>query len=180
MKPHSFFLLVNYLSSVTFSLMLQALLYQGLLSSPRVPVRVFIIILILATLIFLLVNFTAFLHYIFNDDVHSNFHKFYSVYQIGYSGLSLAIVVSLLIYSIVTIRKPDVLVIVVLYTLVVITALSMLFFFSLSLKKIIHEEKDEPVNESEGNEYGKRAFNGDEERIDRDLENQVNKELSQI
>lgn len=183
MKAHSFFLLVNYLSSIAFSLMLQALLYQNLLETPRVAVRALLTIIIIMTVVFLVANLTAFLHYVFGDDVHSSFHKFYIMYQIVYSGVSLLLVISLLIYSFFTVRKIEVLIFVILYSIVAIIALAMLFFFSLDLKRLIYEEVDENLVVAKPEIYNsntKHAFVGNEAKIDQELENQVKQELSQI
>ena len=167
MKPHSYFLLINYFSSAIFALLLEALAYQGILHSPTAGLKVFIMVLIFLTAVFLLINLTAFLHYVFNDDIRSSFHKFYITYQIFYTITGIAMASGFLIFNIASAKHMDVALVMVSYLCMAIVFLALLLVWSLRLKAIIFDqEQEQNAAVNEVNEDNKKAFEGDGLKVD--------------
>ena len=164
MKPHSYFLLINYISSTVFSLLLEAFAYQAILHSPTVGLKVLIWVLIVLTLTFLIINVTAFLHYIFNDDIRSSFHHFYVYYQICYTVVALAFATGFLIFNIATVKHFDIAFTVVTYLSTAIVFLSLLLMWSFRLKAVINGH-EEPVTVGGAND-ARKEFIGEGVRVE--------------
>ena len=165
LKPHSYFLLINYFSSTIFAMLLETFAYQGILHSPTYGLKAFIWILIFLTLIFLIVNLTAFLHYIFEDNINSTFHKFYVNYQIFYTITGLAFSVGFLVFNIATAKHLDVAFVMVTYLSLGIVFLSLLLVWSFRLKAVIYEEEPNAAVDNV-NENNSKPFVGDGVKVD--------------
>ena len=167
LKPHSYFLLINYFSSTFFALLLEAFAYQGALHSPTLGLKVFLIILILLTVVFLVINLTAFLHYVFEDNIQSGFHKFYVNYQIFYTITGLAFATGFLLFNIISAKHLDVAIVMVTYLSMAIVFLSLLLVWSFRLREIIYGDEvqdNAAVDNVEADK--KKAFVGEGLKVD--------------
>ena len=170
-KPHSYFLLVNYISSIVFGFALELLSLQMYYSDETPGFSALLAVLIIFTTAFLIINVIALFIYIFKDDIHSPYQRFYALYQISFTAVMLLLVSVFLIYNIFASETLEQSTLLITYCVAGIIFLSLQLFWSLRLKKVIYNEPDNE-EEIEGEvDTNKNELVGEGEKTAKDIEN---------
>ena len=149
MKDHSYFLLINYITSAIFGAALEGTTYYNIFPAGVVAMQ---LIFSIFTWIFVLINVIAFFHYVFGDNIYSSYHRFYISFQIIYLIATLGwTVIGILIVLVLTL-DAFVVALMIISGIISLIFLSFLLAWSLKLKKVIYKEytdDDELEMESE-------------------------------
>ena len=144
MKDHSYFLLINYITSIIFGASLEGAAYFSIVPDNLGALQY---IYVLLTIVFVVINVIAFFHYVFADDVYSSFHKFYITYQVIFIVVTLGwIVLGIIAASLLAILATfdvTVLITLIISGFVGLALLTFLLIWSIRLRKVIYQTLDE-------------------------------------
>ena len=165
MKPHTYFLLINYICSAIFAGMATTIGIDLSVENTALHILILQYILLLVILVTVLIGLAAFFFYVFTDNVHNDYIKFYAGYLFIVSIVGVALAGTLLILNI--FRNPGetlhLYLIVTIRWIIAISFLGLLIPWSQKLIEVVNS--DRPKEEAGPTELIKQPILADETHI---------------